>query len=266
MAASSKTSLLWKVGVAALALLTMGLGFALWRASQPEPQQITRAFIPAPAGADFDLGTDYPAPVALSPNGGTLVYGVQEDGTTKRLWVRDLDDLEARPLAGTEGALYPFWSPDSRFVGFFAQGKLKKVEVSGGPAMSLCDAPNGKGGTWNRDGVIVFAPAHTTTLQRVSAAGGEPVEVTKMDAERAEDSHRHPRFLPDGEHFLYTARVGFGGGKRQQPTDGRVAFGRVERADAGDLEHRVRGRAPALCLRHHPDGPTVRCRAARAHG
>ena len=210
--APGKASLLWKVAAAVLALVAAGLGFGLWRASQPEPQQITRAFIPAPAGADFDLGSDYPAPVALSPNGRTLVYGVQEDGTTKRLWVRDLDDLEARPLAGTEGGLYPFWSPDSRFVGFFAQGKLKKVEVTGGPAMTLCDAPNGKGGTWNQDGVIVFAPAHTTTLQRVSAAGGEPVEVTKMDVERAEDSHRHPRFLPDGEHFLYTARVGFGGG------------------------------------------------------
>ena len=212
VAASSKTSLLWKVGTAVLALLAAGLGFALWRASQSEPPAITRAFIPAPVGAEFDLGTDYPAPVAISPDGRTLVYGVQEDGTTKRLWVRELDDLEARPLAGTDGAMYPFWSPDSRFLGFFAQGKLKKVEVTGGPAMSLCDAPNGKGGTWNRDGVIVFAPAHTTTLHRVSAAGGEPAEVTQMDAERADDSHRHPRFLPDGEHFLYTARVGFGGG------------------------------------------------------
>ncbi len=212
VAVTSKSSLLWKVAAAVLALVAAGLGFGLWRANQPEPQLVTRAFIPAPAGADFDLGSDYPAPVALSPDGRTLVFGVQEDGTTKRLWVRDLDDLEARPLAGTEGAMYPFWSPDSRYVGFFAQGKLKKVEVTGGPAMTLCDAPNGKGGTWNQDGVIVFAPAHTTTLQRVSAAGGEPVEVTKIEVERAEDSHRHPRFLPDGEHFLYTARVGFGGG------------------------------------------------------
>ena len=210
VAASSKTSLLWKVGVAALALLTMGLGFALWRASQPEPQQITRAFIPAPTGGDYDLATDYPAPVAVSPDGRTLVFGVQEE-EIKSLWVRDLDDLEARPLAGTEGAMYPFWSPDNRHIGFFAQGKLKKIEVAGGPAMSLCDAPNGKGGSWNADGVIVFAPAHTTNLQSVSSAGGEPADVTSVDPEKGEDSHRHPRFLPDGEHFLFAARVGFGG-------------------------------------------------------
>jgi Tol biopolymer transport system component len=221
VAESSKTGLLWKVGVAVLAALAMGLGFALWRASQPEPQQITRAFIPAPAGRDFDLGTDYPAPVAVSPDGRTLVFGVQEEERIKRLWVRDLDDLEARPLAGTEGALYPFWSPDSRHIGFFAQGKLKKIEVAGGPAMSLCNAANGKGGTWSEAGVIVFTPSHTTNLQRVSAAGGEPVDVTAVDPEKGEDSHRHPRFLPDGEHFLYAARVGFGG----QSENSRVMVG-----------------------------------------
>jgi Tol biopolymer transport system component len=211
VAAPGKASLLWKVAAVVLALMAAGLGFGLWRASQPEPVQITRAYIPAPSDGEFDLGTDYPAPVAVSPDGRSLVFGVQEAGN-KRLWVRDLDDLEARPLAGTEGALYPFWSPDSRFIGFFAQGKLKKIEVSGGPAMSLCGAPNGKGGTWNDEGVIVFAPSHTTSLQRVSAAGGEPVNVTQVDPEAGEDSHRHPRFLPDGEHFLYAARVGFGGG------------------------------------------------------
>ncbi len=221
VAAPSSTSLLWKVGTAALALLVAGLGFALWRASTPQPQEITRAFIPAPAGGDFDLGTDYPAPVAVSPDGRTLVFGVQEEGGSKRLWVRDLDDLEARPLTGTEGALYPFWSPDSRFIGFFSQGKLKKIEVTGGPAMSLCDAPNGKGGAWNQDGVIVFAPSHTTSLQRVSAAGGEPANVTEVDPEKGEDSHRHPRFLPDGVHFLYAARVGFGG----QSENSRVMIG-----------------------------------------
>ena len=221
VAAPGKTSLVWKVAVAVLAVLAMGLGLALWRAGTDQPQRITRAFIPAPAVGDFDLGTDYPAPVAVSPNGRSLVFGVQEDGGAKRLWVRDLDDLEARPLAGTEGGLYPFWSPDSRHVGFFAQGKLKKIEVTGGPSMSLCGAPNGKGGTWNEEGVIVFAPSHTTNLQRVSAAGGEPVDVTTIDSDKGEDSHRHPRFLPDGEHFLYAARVGFGG----QSENSRIMIG-----------------------------------------
>jgi len=220
VAATGKASLLWKLAVAVLALVAAGLGFALWQSDTPQPQQITRAFIPAPSIGDFDLGTDYPAPVAVSPDGRTLVFGVQEEGR-KRLWVRDLDDLEARPLAGTEGALYPFWSPDNRHIGFFAQGKLKKIEVAGGPAMSLCNAPNGKGGTWNEDGVIVFAPSHTTNLQRVSAAGGEPADVTAVDPENGEDSHRHPRFLPDGEHFLYAARVGFGG----QSANSRLMIG-----------------------------------------
>ena len=78
---------------------------------------------------------------------------------TQRLWLRPLDALDPQPLPGTEEAQYPFWSPDSRYIGFFAQGKLKKIAVTGGPAQNLCDAPDGRGGTWNREGVIVFAPS-----------------------------------------------------------------------------------------------------------
>jgi hypothetical protein len=110
---------------------------------------------------------------AISPDGRRLAFVAYDSPGKQRLWVRPLDSLTTQPLPETEGANYPFWSPDSRFIGFFAGGKLKKVEVSGGPPQTLCDA-NGRGGTWNRDGVIVFAPGTGSALYRVSAGGGDP--------------------------------------------------------------------------------------------
>ncbi len=196
--------------VAAAAIVTAA-AMALWPKTSAPPPPTTRAYIPAPAGGEFNLGSDYPAPVAVSPDGRTLAFGIRGEDGVERLWIRDLDDLDARPLTGTEGAIYPFWSPDSRHIAFFAGGKLKKIEASGGPAMTLCEAPNGKGGTWNEAGSIVFAPSHNTPVHKVSAAGGESVALTEFDAKLAEDSHRHPRFLPDGDHFLFVARTGGGG-------------------------------------------------------
>ncbi|MGH2567608.1 MAG: hypothetical protein ACRDGA_04665, partial [Bacteroidota bacterium] len=102
--------------------------------------------------------------------------------------------------------------PDSRFIGFFAGGKLKKIEATGGPAQTICDAPVGRGGTWNRDGVIVMTTNINTTLFRVSAAGGAPTSITKLDTARRETTHRWPHFLPNGRHFLYVARTSFAGG------------------------------------------------------
>src|SRR5262249_638528 len=126
------------------------------------------------------------------------------------LWVRPLNGMSAQPLNGTEGATYPFWSPDSRFLGFFAGGKLKKIDASGGPPQVLCDAQQGRGGTWNREGVIIFAPTQRDSLSRVSAAGGAPVPLTALDAPKREFSHRFPSFLPDGRHFLYLAQAVMG--------------------------------------------------------
>jgi hypothetical protein len=112
-----------------------------------------------------------------------------------------MDALQARPMPGTDDATYPFWSPDSRYIGFFAQGKLKKVAASGGPTQSLCDAVAGNGGSWNRDDVIVFSPSRAgAAIQRVPAAGGVPVDVTKTKG-----NYRYPLFLPDGRRFLYVA-------------------------------------------------------------
>src|SRR5439155_18414590 len=137
------------------------------------------------------------------PDGRRVAFGTTAAEGQRLLWVRSLDALSPQALTGTEGASFPFWSPDSRFVGFFADGKLKRIETSGGPALTLCDAPQGRGGTWNRDGVIVFAPDTTGTLHRVSASGGVPSVVTSLDEGQRGTSHRWPCFLPDGRHFLY---------------------------------------------------------------
>ena len=133
----------------------------------------------------------------------------------EQLWVRPLDSLTSRPLPGTERASYPFWSPDSRTIGFFANGKLKKIDADGGPPVSVCDAPTGRGGTWNAQGDILFAPTETDSLHRVSAAGGRSTPVTTVDKTAQEDTHRWPFFLPDGRHFLYLLR--FNGVTQQEP-------------------------------------------------
>jgi eukaryotic-like serine/threonine-protein kinase len=128
------------------------------------------------------------------------------------IWIYELGSPSARSLAETEGATYPFWSADGRSLAFFADGKLRKVHVSGGPVQTLCDAPSGRGGTWNKDGIIVFTPNALVGkgLYRLSASGGTPTEITKVDLNRGEQSHRWPQFLPEGKHYLYMV-ANFGG-------------------------------------------------------
>ncbi len=150
-------------------------------------------------------------PAAISPDGKLLAFTARDDASGALLWIRSLDSVSARPLQGTQEASYPFWSPDSRFIGFFADGKLKKVEASGGPVQSLCEAAQGRGGTWNKQGIIIFAPSVSTALSRVSESGGAPVAVTKLDDSQSEASHRWPYFLPDGRHFLYFTRAKISG-------------------------------------------------------
>jgi Tol biopolymer transport system component len=112
----------------------------------------------------------------------------------------------AQELAGTENGIIPLWSPDSQWIAFFANGKLRRIPAGGGTVQVICDAPAGRGGSWNADGVIVFAPGITGTLQKVSAGGGTPTPVTQLDESTGEQTHRWPEFLPDGKHFLYLAR------------------------------------------------------------
>jgi len=178
---------------AALAAAALAVGYAR---RAPKPQQAYRSALLPPEKAAAVL---FPA---LSPDGSHVVFGVRAEGKIA-LWERALATTEARPLAGTEGGLLPFWSPDGRSIGFFADKKLKRMEIAGGPALTICDA-DGMGGTWNAAGVILFG-IPSGPIQRVAASGGTPSPVTRLDASRHETTHRYPSFLPDGRHFLYYA-------------------------------------------------------------
>jgi hypothetical protein len=114
--------------------------------------------------------------------------------------------MTARALPGTQDAIYPFWSPDSREIGFFAAGKLKKINAENGPPQDICDSLSGRGGAWSKDGVIVFTPSSGQPLFRVPASGGVPEPASKLDASLGQKSHRWPFFLPDGKHFIFWAR------------------------------------------------------------
>jgi hypothetical protein len=140
---------------------------------------------------------------ALSPDGRQLAYVASGDGVSQ-LWVRPLDQIRAQPLAGTAGALFPFWSPDSQSIGFFADGKLKRIQATGGPPRTLANAIIGRGGTWSRENVILFSP-NSGEIFRVSANGDEPVAVTRVERPR-QANHRFPCFLPDGRRFIFYAQ------------------------------------------------------------
>ena len=149
---------------------------------------------------------------ALSPNSRRVAFvGTDGDGRTQ-LWVRSLDSTVAQPLAGTGGAAFPFWSPDSRYVAFTSQGKLKKIEATGGPVATLCDAAANATGAWNTEDVILFTPSGGSPLHRVSALGGTPTPATTLDTANGDSQHWFPFFLPDNRHFLYFALGSKSGG------------------------------------------------------
>ena len=183
-------------GVALLAAVALAVPTVrhLREAPPPVPPEM-RLEITTPATTD-------PVSLAISPDGQQIVFVATEEGRS-RLSVRSLDAVSARPLTGTEGASWPFWSPDGRSVGFFADGKLKRIDVDGGQLQSLTDAPAGRGASWNRDGTIIFTPDQTSSpIFRIPAAGGAPSPLTRPESPK-QTSHRFPQFLPDGRHFLY---------------------------------------------------------------
>src|SRR5262245_23680503 len=181
--------------------LATGLGWSL----RPEPvRQVMRVNIQLPPKTEIDKDN---RSLALSPDGSMLAYAAFMGGGRSRLWVRPLDSLQAQPLAGTDGATYPFWSPDGKMLGFFADAKLKKVPAAGGTVQTLCDAPDGRGASWSTKGQIVFAPEPYGGLRIISAAGGAPADLTTTD--EAPSTHRLPQFLPDGRHLLlYAGLIG----------------------------------------------------------
>jgi eukaryotic-like serine/threonine-protein kinase len=199
--------------VAGIALVALGVG-AVYIFQPPKPIPVVRSSILPPAGTSFVTMLPSSGPPVLSPDGTRLAFTARDEKSRVLLYVRPLTSLTAQPLPGTEDASYPFWSPDSREVGFFVPGKLKRISASGGPAQNVCDAVNGRGGAWGQD-VIIFAPSATQPLFWVFAAGGTPEPASKFDPSRAENSHRWPWFLPDGKHFLFWARSSRGSQESQ---------------------------------------------------
>jgi serine/threonine protein kinase len=221
-----RMSLLPWIIVAVLALLLLILGVRYFSSSTDMPS-IT-ATIQPPERTNFYLYGNSAGPAALSPDGKRLAFVAADSSGKRYLYVRSLDALVPKRLDGTEGALHPFWSPDNQFIGFVSQGKLKKIDASGGAPITICNGGLTRGGTWNADGTIVFTGGPGDPLSVVSASGGTPILLTKFDSLRKENSHRWPSFLPDGRHFLYLARTvtagsqGEGGLIRVASLDGKV--------------------------------------------
>ena len=168
---------------------------------RPVPVELPTTFVVAMPKDAIEVSS----PV-ISPDGRTLVFVATSHGK-RSLYLRSLASLEAQPLPGTDEGGAPFWSPDNRYVGFFANNKLKKIDVSGGPSQTLCDAPSAYGGTWNADGVILIS-LDIKGINRVSAGGGTPTPVLRLDESRKEVGQAWPFFLPDGRHFLYQSWSG----------------------------------------------------------
>ena len=192
------------VGFAALLLWTIAGGFGVWwivRSPDPERRPISRFVVSL--GPNEVLGAEGDPAVALSPDGSHLVY-VAREGDQTRLYLRSLDQLQAKPISGSEGATTAFFSPDGRWVGFYGDNKVKKLPLDGGVPIALCDAPLPVGASWGSDGTIVFTPGDSSGLFRVSASGGTPQVVTTPDPGKGESSHRWPDVLPGGKAILFT--------------------------------------------------------------
>lgn len=196
-----------------------------------ETPSVRYSEITAPEGTRFvfDIGT-----AVISPNGQEIVAVAKSENGTPMLWVRSLSSSTARVLKGTENAAFPFWSPDSKQIGFFADGKLRRVDTVSGASEALADAPSPRGGSWSINDVIVYEPSPGTPIYAVPARGGEARPVTKIDALHGHGSHRFPFFLPDGKHFLlFVQGIVEGGNVLVASLDPNEPMRGVLQADAG---------------------------------
>ena len=195
-----------RVGMTGAAVFASGILFgavALWLGWSPtqSSNNPVRFVVSLPSTAQL-AGLDFPS-LAISPDGSTLAY-VASRGSQTQLFVREMNTLESKPLPGTTNAVAPFFSPDGRWVAFFAGGALKKVALAGGTPVTLCEAPVGLGGSWNQNDVILFAPATGSGISQVSAYGGRPQRVSTLDQAKDEFSHRWPEWLPGAKAVLFT--------------------------------------------------------------
>jgi eukaryotic-like serine/threonine-protein kinase len=209
----SRERLAWTIAVLAVVAAAVATFGYLRRA--PVVARPMRSSVLPPEKMSIESSGAATGSLTISPDGRLVTFAASAEGSKSQLFLRRLEEPDPRPIPGTEGATWPFWSPDSRSIAFFADRKLKKVDISGTPPLVLCDANNGRSGSWNRDGVILFSPDSTVAIHRVSAGGGEATPVTTLDASKSETTHRWATFLPDGRHFLYMAGTHAAGTKSE---------------------------------------------------
>jgi Tol biopolymer transport system component/tRNA A-37 threonylcarbamoyl transferase component Bud32 len=219
------------MAILVLGALLAGAGATAWLMPAPAPERrVVRAALQPPDGSRYFLTTRQPGPAALSPDGKKMAFVALDADRNVLLWVRSLAADTATPLAGTDGASYPFWSPDGRSLGFFADRKLKRIPAAGGAVLILCDAPFGKGGSWNQRGEILVAPTYNSEIHVVDADGGTPMPVTHFKPDTLANSHRFPWFLPDGRRFLYLAR-----GDEGRVVTSQIRVGNLDGTDEATL-------------------------------
>jgi serine/threonine protein kinase/Tol biopolymer transport system component len=186
--------------IALAVAVLVAVGFAVVHLREVPPASQTYEFQIAPP-PNTRLST-----FRVSPDGRAIAFiatGGAVGGGEGSLWIRMLDSLESHPVPGAEGSSYPFWSPDSAFVGYFQGGKLKRVPMKGGPSQTICDVVTSRGGTWGPDGTILFADGPTSPILKVPASSGKPIQLTQLAKGDVALGHRFPEFLPDGHHFLF---------------------------------------------------------------
>jgi Tol biopolymer transport system component/DNA-binding winged helix-turn-helix (wHTH) protein len=214
-APNAKPRAWWKYAAASGGIVVLaGLAVEYFRDPAPEAS-LVRSTTFHPEKARYTDGM-----LALSPDGRRIAFALTPENSPSQLWIRPLDGETAHPLAGTEGASHEFWSPDSRWIGFFAGGKLKKMDTQGGPPIELADAPVPLGGSWSSKGVILFSPTYDS-LQKVSSSGGA---VSPATDPAVGNSQCCPWFLPDGEHYLFATNAHAGSGSQPSLRVGSLNF------------------------------------------